>query len=75
MIKLMRTAAHDYPWLLKSMMGILAVAFVITMGWWGFGEQQGTAVANVGDLNVSRDDFRRAYEAFAAKRRPVFEGD
>ena len=30
MIKLMRNAAHDYPWLLKSIMGILAVAFVIT---------------------------------------------
>ncbi|MBM4138520.1 MAG: hypothetical protein FJ244_03455 [Nitrospira sp.] len=62
MIKLMRNAAHDYPWLLKSIMGILAVAFVITMGWWGFGEQPGNAVANVGDLTVSRDDFRRAYE-------------
>jgi len=62
MIKLMRNAAHDYPWLLKSIMGILAIAFVITMGWWGFGEQQGNAVANVGDLTVTRDDFRRAYE-------------
>jgi peptidyl-prolyl cis-trans isomerase D len=62
MIKIMRTAAHDYPWLLKSIMGILAVAFVITMGWWGFGEQTTNAVANVGDLTVSRDEFRRAYE-------------
>ena len=39
MIKLMRESAHKYPWILKSMMGILAVAFVITMGWWGFTEQ------------------------------------
>jgi peptidyl-prolyl cis-trans isomerase D len=62
MIKIMRSAAHDHPWLLKSMMGLLAVAFVITMGWWGFGEQTGNAVANVGDLTVSRDEFRRAYE-------------
>ena len=62
MIKLMRSAAHNYPWLLKSIMGILAVAFVITMGWWGFGEQTGNAVATVGDLAVSRDEFRRAYE-------------
>ena len=62
MIKLMRSAAHNYPWLLKSIMGILAVAFVITMGWWGFGEQTGNAVATVGDLTVSRDEFRRAYE-------------
>jgi peptidyl-prolyl cis-trans isomerase D len=62
MIKLMRTAAHNYPWLLKSIMGVLAIAFVITMGWWGFGEQSGNAVAKVGELTVSRDEFRRAYE-------------
>jgi peptidyl-prolyl cis-trans isomerase D len=62
MIKLMRNAAHNYPWLLKSIMGILAVAFVITMGWWGFGERSGNVVATVGDLTVSRDEFRRAYE-------------
>ncbi|MCA1957376.1 MAG: SurA N-terminal domain-containing protein [Nitrospira sp.] len=62
MIKTIRDAAHNYPWLLKSIMGILAIAFVITMGWWGFGEQSTNAVATVGDLTVSRDEFRRAYE-------------
>ena len=62
MIKLMREASHSYPWLLKSLMGIIALAFVITMGWWGFGEQSGAVVASVGDLNISRDEFRRAYE-------------
>jgi SurA-like protein len=58
----MREASHSYPWLLKSVMGIIALAFVITMGWWGFGEQPGAVVASVGDLTVSRDEFRRAYE-------------
>jgi hypothetical protein len=62
MIKLMREASHNYPWLLKSIMGILAIAFVITMGWWGFGEQRGTVIASVGDLTVSHDEFKRAYE-------------
>ncbi len=62
MIKLMREAAHNYPWLLKSIMGVLAVAFVITMGWWGFGGQEANVVASVGNLIVSRDEFRRAYE-------------
>ena len=38
MLKLMREASHSYPWLLKSIMGVIALAFVITMGWWGFGE-------------------------------------
>ena len=62
MLKLMREGAQKYPWLLKSMMGILAVAFVITMGWWGFGDQQGDAVASVGNLKITREEFRRAYE-------------
>lgn len=62
MIKSMRDAAHNYPWLLKSIMGVLAVAFIITMGWWGFGGQDTGVVASVGNLTVSRDEFRRAYE-------------
>ncbi|MGQ0666926.1 MAG: SurA N-terminal domain-containing protein [Nitrospiraceae bacterium] len=62
MLKTLRNAAHNYPWLLKSIMGILAVAFVITMGWWGFGEQSENNVASVGELAVSRDEYRRTYE-------------
>lgn len=62
MIKLMREGAHKYPWLLKSIMGTLAIAFVITMGWWGFGEQETGAVVSVGDLTVTRDEYRRTFE-------------
>lgn len=62
MIKLLREAAHDYPWFLKSIMGLLALAFVITMGWWGFGEQGSDAIATVGELRVGQDEFRRVYE-------------
>jgi hypothetical protein len=62
MIKLLREVAHDYPWFLKSIMGILAVAFIITMGWWGFSQQTGNVVASVGDLTIQQDEYRRAYE-------------
>jgi peptidyl-prolyl cis-trans isomerase D len=62
MIKTLRSAAHEYPWLLKSIMGILAVAFVVTMGWWGFGEQTSNTIATIGDLTVSLDEYRRTYE-------------
>ena len=62
MIKLLREAAHDYPWFLKSIMGLLALAFVITMGWWGFGQEGGNVVASVGDQVVPLDEYRRAYE-------------
>lgn len=62
MIKLMREGAHKYPWLLKSMMGILAIAFVVGMGWWGFTDSQSKAIASVGELPISREEYRRAYE-------------
>lgn len=62
MIKLLREVAHDYPWFLKSIMGILAIAFIITMGWWGFGQQDGNVVASVGDLVIQQEEYRRAYE-------------
>jgi len=62
MIKLMRDSAHKYPWLLKSAMGLLAVLFVITMGWWGFTEHQSDAVASVGELKVSHTEYLRSYQ-------------
>jgi peptidyl-prolyl cis-trans isomerase D len=75
MIKLMRDAAHNYPWLLKSIMGILAVAFIITMGWWGFGESQSNVVASVGDLTITRDEYRRAYENTYRFYKDKMQGD
>jgi peptidyl-prolyl cis-trans isomerase D len=62
MIKLMREGAHKYPWLLKSIMGVLAIAFVVGMGWWGFTDSQSSGIASVGDLPISREEYRRAYE-------------
>ena len=62
MIKLMREGARKYPWLLKSVMGLLAIAFIITMGWWGFGETRSNAIASVGDLTITRDEYQRTYE-------------
>lgn len=62
MIKLMREGAHKYPWVLKSIMGVLAIAFVVGMGWWGFSDTQTNAIASVGDLQITLDEYRRAYE-------------
>ena len=62
MIKILRFANERYPWFLASTIGFIAITFIIGMGWWGFGEQQGTVVASVGDYSVSLDEFKRAYE-------------
>ena len=44
------------------MMGFIAITFIVGMGWWGFGEHTGSTVATVGDLKISLDEFKRAYE-------------
>jgi peptidyl-prolyl cis-trans isomerase D len=75
MIKLMRDSAHKYPWLLKSIMGALAVAFVITMGWWGFEEQESNAVASVGDMAITRDEYRRSFESTYRFYKENVQGD
>jgi peptidyl-prolyl cis-trans isomerase D len=62
MIKLLRESNLRYPWLLKSAMAAIAITFVIGMGWWGYGESQTDAVATVGPLKVSRDEFLRRYK-------------
>jgi len=62
MIKVLRYTHDRYPWLLAGAMGFIAVTFIVGMGWWGFGDHTGNVVASVGDLTVSRDEFRRAYE-------------
>ncbi len=62
MIKVLRYAHDKYPWFLAISMGFIAITFVVGMGWWGFGEQSGNVVAKVGDLSISRDEFRRAHE-------------
>lgn len=62
MIKTMREAAHRYPWILKSLMGLLAVAFIVGMGWWGFSGTQTNAIASVGDQTITRDEYQRAYQ-------------
>ena len=62
MIKLLREGNYRYPWLLKGAMAAIAITFVVGMGWWGYGEAQSDAVATVGSLKVSRDEFMRRYK-------------
>ena len=62
MIKVLRFANEKYPWFLAITMGFIAVSFIVGMGWWGFGEHPGSVVATVGDLSISQDEFKRAYE-------------
>ncbi|MBI5854036.1 MAG: SurA N-terminal domain-containing protein, partial [Nitrospirae bacterium] len=75
MIKILRIAHHKYPWILISIMGFIMITFVVGMGWWGFSEQRDDAVANVGALKVSREEYERAYKNFYQMYRDKVKGE
>jgi peptidyl-prolyl cis-trans isomerase D len=61
MIKLLRHSAVENPWVYRIIMLVIAVTFVITMGWWGFSGEERTEVARVGTHSISQDEYERAY--------------
>ena len=61
MIKLIREGSRKYPWILITLMLMIVVAFIVGMGWWGYGDAQAAKVAQVGELSVSIEEFRRTY--------------
>lgn len=62
MIKLIREGTRKYPWALKIIMSLLAVTFMIGMGWFGYEtSQQTTIVAVVGPHEVEAQEYRRVY--------------
>jgi len=62
MIRLIREGSEKHPWLIKIIMLVIAVTFVIGMGWFGYeSSQQPNAIASVGPYSVSLEEYRRAY--------------
>lgn len=61
MLKIVRELAVDNPWVLKIIMGVIAITFVITMGWWGIKSPTENVVVIVNGHNIKVQDYRRAY--------------
>ena len=62
MIKLIREGSSKHPWILKIIMLMIAVTFVIGMGWFGYEtSQEPNVVAVIGAYEVEAREFRRAY--------------
>ena len=62
MIKLLREGNHRFPGVLKGVMIVIALTFIVGMGWWGYGESQTDVIATVGPFKVSRDEYVRRYK-------------
>lgn len=61
MIKLLRQGAIERPWFLRIAIFGIAGAFIIGMGWWGFGSSNQLYVAQIDDIQISKKEYRQAY--------------
>ena len=59
MLKLIREGAIGRPWFYRTLMGFIAVVFIVTMGWWGFEKNKEDVIVSVGEERVLRDEYLR----------------
>ena len=75
MIKLIRDVNRNYPWFLATIIGLIALTFIVGMGWYGFEGYQNNNVATVGDQTVTRDEYRRIlrnkYEFYREQKQEI----
>ncbi len=64
MIRLIREGSAKYPWILVGIIAIIALAFIVTMGWDGFGNSQSNVVAEVGPYKVTKQEYLQAKQRF-----------
>jgi peptidyl-prolyl cis-trans isomerase D len=57
MIRIIREGS---PWVIKTVILVIAVTFVIGMGWYGYEASQPNAVASVGPYTINKQEYLRA---------------
>ncbi len=74
MIKLIREGAMTRVWLFRSMMMVIAVTFVVGMGWYGFSGPEADvreAVIVAGNDAVTLSEYQRAYRVATQQYRQI----
>ena len=59
MIRIIREGSTKYPWILKSIIIVIAVTFIGGMGWYGYEAARPNSVATIGSYSVSLEEYRR----------------
>ncbi len=62
MLKILRKGAVENPWVYRSVMFLIAAAFVISMGWWGFSGERDPNVAQIDQARITRAQYIRYKE-------------
>jgi peptidyl-prolyl cis-trans isomerase D len=74
MLKTLRKGAIENVWFYRIIMIVLSLAFVITMGWWGFGgSSEQRVVAKIGKTSITLEQYQQAYERAYKSYRELFK--
>ncbi|MBI3802353.1 MAG: SurA N-terminal domain-containing protein [Nitrospirae bacterium] len=75
MLKVIRKGAIENPWFFRIIMGGLAVAFTVTMGWVGFGggHENENTIAQVDRTPIHLEEYHRAYQNASNFYREIFQ--
>jgi peptidyl-prolyl cis-trans isomerase D len=61
MLKTVRVMAVENPWVLRIIIGLIAVTFIVTMGWFGFEAPTANRAAMVDGTEVTLKEYQIAY--------------
>ena len=75
MLKIVRELAVDNPLVLKIIMGVIALTFVITMGWWGIQMPGQNVVITVNKHEIEVQEYRRSYNQAIDYYRELYKGE
>ena len=74
MLKILRTGAIENPWFFRIIMFLIALTFVISMGWWGFQtDQEQSYVAQIDEHRIGRVEYDRYKENAYRYYRDLFK--
>ncbi|HLF86106.1 MAG TPA: SurA N-terminal domain-containing protein [Nitrospiria bacterium] len=75
MLKVIRKGAIENPWFFRTIMGLIAAAFIISMGWWGFKNQENVDIyaAKVDDEVIPIMEYERTYQSTYKAYKEIFK--
>ncbi len=73
MLKMVRELAVDNPLVLKIIMGVIAVTFVFSMGWYGIQSREADVAISVNGMEIKSQDYKRAYSRAVESYRDMYK--
>lgn len=73
MLKIVRELAVDNPLVLKILMGVIAVTFVLSMGWYGIQSRDADVAISVNGMDIKAQEYSKAYNRAVESYRDAYK--